>query len=289
MGVKPHGTKTGGGRNGRRTDTAGEYNPSKKTGLLPRDTREARQPTYVDGNRIVRDAAASVGFEFVGEKLGRTKMEKMKRKRDEKEADAKILDLLDKDGGSTQGGKYLELARRQQRAEEREKENERKAEKKKSSGKGMKRKDVVSSEEEVDREEDEGRKRKKSAFKPEHIKAIGFDPTMLATGAIRAEETPEEKKLRVRVLKPSLPLCCRPDPPYVLSFCLQLQSISLLIKNDTADDDSLNLGPIAGRRPKSGWSSVRVPDDQRVKAEPDARRQTAPAEKFIDLDSDEDQ
>lgn len=72
-------------------------------------------------------------------------------------------------------------------------------------------------------------------------------------------------------------------------FCLQLQSISLLIKNDTADDDSLNLGPIAGRRPKSGWSSVRVPDNQRVEAEPDARRQTAPAEKFIDLDSDEDQ
>lgn len=145
-------------------------------------------------------------------------MEKMKRKRDEKEADAKILDLLDKDGGSTQGGKYLELARRQQRAEEREKENERKAEKKKSSGKGMKRKDVVSSEEEVDREEDEGRKRKKSAFKPEHIKAIGFDPTMLATGAIRAEETPAEKRLRVRVLKPSLPLGSRPDPPYVRSF-----------------------------------------------------------------------
>lgn len=40
--------------------------------------------------------------------------------------------------------------------------------------------------------------RKRSAFRPEHVKAIGFDPSMLATGAIRAEETAEEKQERVR-------------------------------------------------------------------------------------------
>lgn len=87
----------------------------------------------------------------------------------------------------------MEAARRRAMLDEREREQL------KGGGKSVKKGKVQEIEEREELKEVmlEVKKRKKNAFSAEMIKSIGFDPTVVAGGSVRGDETPEEKKKRV--------------------------------------------------------------------------------------------
>lgn len=95
-----------------------EYDPLKKTGLLPRNgLRPNRQlqydnnaggQAYIVGGRIISGQKTAFADEFVQEKMGREKSRSLKRRADEKREEEALKSFLDKEinGGST-GAKYL--------------------------------------------------------------------------------------------------------------------------------------------------------------------------------------
>ena len=95
-----------------------EYDPIKKTGLLPRNgIRPNRQlqydnnaggQAYIVGGKMISGQKAAFADEFVHEKMGREKGRSLKRRTDEKREEEALRRFLDKEmkGGST-GAKYL--------------------------------------------------------------------------------------------------------------------------------------------------------------------------------------
>ncbi|CED85280.1 Protein required for S-phase initiation or completion [Phaffia rhodozyma] len=215
------------------------YDPIRKTGLLPRDTiSSSSSASFVVNGHVVhpgrqRDPSATFGPEFTHEKIGRHKEGLLKRQREERESEKEIVDLLGRDGGKTQGGRFLEAARRQAEAAG---EGNNKAEERRTTEGKLK---DIEKKKELSEELIEVKKRKKNAFSAEMIKHIGFDPTVLASGNVRGDETAEEKKRR-------------------------LEAISLLAGIDpvsrTISKPEPQLGPVPGRKVR-GWSSVRAPTE----------------------------
>ena len=125
------------------------FDPSKKTGLLPVGAQavptEARNLSgdtgamYVVGSQVFRPAQGD-GDEFVSEKLGRAREDRVKRKKDRDEEEERLGQLLARDGGLSNGAKALAQVMGS------------------SSGKP-------------------GANSTKSAFSAEAVKRIGFDPT----------------------------------------------------------------------------------------------------------------
>jgi hypothetical protein len=158
------------------------YDPKKKTGLLPA-TGAAPAPrgqdnggggaTYVVGGGIVNTSRngglRNLGDEHLGEKIGRRRAEKMKKRDEDRDAEEALKRLLSRDGASqSTGGKYLARLGV-------EVGNDKKGKK----GKGG---DV----------EDDDEEAGTRTFSAEQVRNIGFDPT-LGVGQRR----PEDKAKRV--------------------------------------------------------------------------------------------
>ena len=140
-------------------------NFNSKTGLLPGNGPQAAPrgldnggggATYLVGSGVVRTGAGSdssslrrFGDEHLSEKLGSKRAERTRRKAEEKEAEAALGRLLEKDSKGTTGAKYLSAMKAMP---------------------GRKR----AREEKGDGEVTEA---KKKPFSAEAIKLIGFDPT----------------------------------------------------------------------------------------------------------------
>ncbi|KAG8770329.1 hypothetical protein FRC20_004080 [Serendipita sp. 405] len=96
------------------------FDPSRKVGLLPvgaqavpSDSQNRSGDTgamYVVGSQVVRSARGG-GDEFVAEKLGREREEKVKRKREREEGDERLKELLARDGGLSNGAKAIAQSR----------------------------------------------------------------------------------------------------------------------------------------------------------------------------------
>lgn len=112
-----------GRRGGFGTTSADKYDPSRKTGLLPRDGARAapRGPdnggggaTYIVGSGVARigrteGAIAPIGDPDLANKLGRNTAIKRKRKMEEAEAEAALTRMFEKNGdGTSAGAKYLQ-------------------------------------------------------------------------------------------------------------------------------------------------------------------------------------
>lgn len=95
-----------------------EYDPIKKTGLLPRSgirpnkhlqyDNNAGGQAYIVGGRMISGQKTAFADEFVHEKMGREKGRSLKRRTDERREEEALKSFLDKEmkGGST-GAKYL--------------------------------------------------------------------------------------------------------------------------------------------------------------------------------------
>jgi len=152
------------------TGSSSKPNFQKKTGLLtaagpqsaPRGSENGGGgATYLIQGSAIRTSSTTpgafrgLGDEHISEKLGRGRMEKRKRRIEEKEAEQMLEKLLEKDGGGgggSTGGKYLAALGKSM--------NRGKTEKGGGEGK--------------QEEEEENRKR---PFSAGAIKRIGFDPS----------------------------------------------------------------------------------------------------------------
>lgn len=95
-----------------------EYDPVRKTGLLPRNgghnkrqlqyDNNAGGQAYIVGGKMISGRQTAFADEFVHEKMGREKGRKLKRKKDERQEEEALQSFLDKEmsSGST-GAKYL--------------------------------------------------------------------------------------------------------------------------------------------------------------------------------------
>lgn len=93
-----------------------KFDPSKKTGLLPVGAQavpaEARNLSgdtgamYIVGSHVFRPSQSG-GDEFVSEKLGRTREERVKRKKDRDAEEDRLNQLLARDGGLSNGARAL--------------------------------------------------------------------------------------------------------------------------------------------------------------------------------------
>ena len=142
-----------------------DYDPSRKTGLLPKSGKMSVQgvTTYVTGgSKNVRRTNGNVaGFAVPSEKKEREEAQDRKRKR---EAEEKVLmGVLRKDGGKTLGAKYLKS---------------------------------VGSVKDEPGEEEEVVKRPK-VFDAASLRAIGYDPTRNDKSINHGEEDADAKKKRV--------------------------------------------------------------------------------------------
>lgn len=206
------------------------YNPDKKTGLLP-DSRRAQVAegltTYVSAgtgggmrngkHQVVTSAAlraaaiqsgnGSGGF-VRGVRDGPTaeKLEKERREKErmEKRRKEEVKALMGQDKGRSVGGEYVELANKQRK--EKEKAERKKREEEERAGvvaKGKKKRKVQSESESSEEEEndenetgDKGKK-KKRAFTTAAVRLIGYDPT-------NHKDAEDEETKRLRVCHPSV-------------------------------------------------------------------------------------
>lgn len=112
-----------GRRGGFGSGNVDKYDPSRKTGLLPRDGARAapRGPdnggggaTYIVGSGVARigrteGAIAPIGDPDLANKLGRNTAMKRKRRMEEAEAEAALTRMFEKNGdGTSAGAKYLQ-------------------------------------------------------------------------------------------------------------------------------------------------------------------------------------
>lgn len=109
---------------------------------------------------------------MIGEKFGRGKLGREKRKREEQEAEHELQKLLEQDSGcSSMGAKYLREARRSAKEKERA-----------DKGKGK----IL--------EEPEGLDDRKRPFSVEAVRRIGFNPTVKGSAANVGESAEAARK-----------------------------------------------------------------------------------------------
>lgn len=154
---------------GNRFGASSDYDPSRKTGLLPKNNRISVQgvTTYVTGGGYkmgMRNRPnATAGYAVPSEAKEKEEARDRKRKR---EVEEKVLmNVLKKDGGKTLGAIYL-----------------------KSTG---------NVKEEAMEEKEEVKKNAPRPFNAASLRAIGFDPTRNDTSISHGDEDAAAKKKRV--------------------------------------------------------------------------------------------
>lgn len=187
-------------------------NHKTKTGLLPasgpqvapRNDNGGGGATYLVAGKTVQTgrsegALNNFGEENLGERLGRNRSAKDKRKRENKETE-KVLKRLMSGGQGSSGDKNMKALRSKIKATEEEKKKEKEKEDqgdKGSTSKG-KRKARPEKEEEEESKEEEDRKR---PFTSESIKRIGYDPTALARAVGLGKDEKKRKDEAIASLK----------------------------------------------------------------------------------------
>jgi minichromosome maintenance protein 10 len=177
-------------------------NHKTRTGLLPasgpqvapRGDNGGGGATYLVAGKTVQTgrsegALNNFGDENLGERLGRGRVSKDKRKRENKETE-KVLKRLMSVGQGSSGYKNMKAVQAQNKATEKEKETADQADRRSSS----KRK----AREEKEKEEEEDRKR---PFTSESIKKIGYDPTALARAVGLGKDEKKRKDEAIASLK----------------------------------------------------------------------------------------
>jgi minichromosome maintenance protein 10 len=142
------------GTSAARTPKTAAFDPERKWGLLPANgsnstagpSRSGGGATYIISGRVISNRP-----EYVNEKLGRSRAERQKRKREEEAGEAVLDKLLSRDGGRTVGAIAIEKAREARKGNT--------GPSKEAAG----TKDV-----------------RKAAYPAEALKRIGFDPTLKA-------------------------------------------------------------------------------------------------------------
>lgn len=170
-----------------------DYDPGKKWGLTPTalapstvatraSTSLGGGTTYVLSGHVVSHTGKQGAPEYTHEVLGRSRSEKLKRKRDAAEEEKVLNALLGRDGGKTDGAKALEKARTA--IEEMKRPKGKGKEKEKEAAKGN---EATS----------EGGP-KKVGYTVSTLRAIGFDPT--AKGQTKLGEEDAAKRVRKSIL-----------------------------------------------------------------------------------------
>ncbi|KAF8583408.1 hypothetical protein K439DRAFT_1412151 [Ramaria rubella] len=164
------------------------FDPERKWGLLPADggSRSGAESasTYVIPGHVISGS----GPEYVGEKIGRGREEKAKRRREEKETDAMLNRLLGRDGGGA--GDRNAAAGAVRRAREVMK-----------SLKGEKT-----------RAKDKGKECRKSAYSAEAIKRLGFDPVSKSVQESNAGDVKRKLEVLASLQRDRGDIILRPRP-----------------------------------------------------------------------------
>ncbi|KAG8831168.1 hypothetical protein FRC17_003554 [Serendipita sp. 399] len=149
----------------RQARNTSKFDPSRKTGLLPVGAQAVPSHSqnlsgdtgsmYVVGSQVFRPTRGGAGGEeFVAEKLGREREDKVKRRRVREEGEERLKELLARDGGLSNGAKAIAQSRAAMA----------------SSGDSKSTSQPMTT-------LITGNKQGKSAFSAEAVKRIGFDPT----------------------------------------------------------------------------------------------------------------
>ncbi len=230
---------------------AGKPIPQSTKGLLSKFGAGSLVSDGVGQTYVIEGSAISTGRvePQVGDRLGRAKAERAKRKRDAMLAERDLQELLKKDGNgsATTGGKYLEAAKRLKAGSQKE-----------SSASGAEKALAQS----------DSRPR---TFHAEAVKRLGFDPSREGRSGY---ETSEASRTRVS-LRMVLSMPAR------LTVIIQLEAIALL----QSQKGPVRLGRLPGK----SWSksSVRAPVGHAPVAGPPIASPSA-SEMLVDLDSEDE-
>lgn len=168
-------------------------NHQTKTGLLPANGPQAAPRdienggggvTYVVGGGVIRSGGQEGGLkgwgdEHLGEKLGRSRAEKRKKRMNDKEAEEALSRLVGQKQGV--GGQYLAAADRHRKAQEEAEEA--------LSGRAKRVKRP-----EKDKVEEGGEEVTRKTFSADSIKKIGFDPTSLSSNPRYMDQIDKRRK-----------------------------------------------------------------------------------------------
>jgi minichromosome maintenance protein 10 len=180
-----------------------EYDPIRKTGLLPRNgvrpnkqlqfDNNAGGQAYIVGGKMISGQKTTFADEFVHEKLGREKGRSLKRRKDEKREEEALKSFLEKEmkSGST-GAKYLRAIQELQSSKD----------------KGQEKPTTAPTE---DRAEEGASST--TPFRAETVRKIGFNPAAYSDplqGFKVSAETNKNVSVILRRIRCQLNLCSLP-------------------------------------------------------------------------------
>jgi minichromosome maintenance protein 10 len=180
-----------------------EYDPIRKTGLLPRNgvrpnkqlqfDNNAGGQAYIVGGKMISGQKTTFADEFVHEKLGREKGRSLKRRKDEKREEEALKSFLEKEmkSGST-GAKYLRAIQELQSSKD----------------KGQEKPTTAPTEERAE----EGAS-STTPFRAETVRKIGFNPAAYSDplqGFKVSAETNKNVSVILRRIRCQLNLCFFP-------------------------------------------------------------------------------